>query len=158
MTERPILFMDSMVRAIMGGRKTVTRRVGPTWARVKPGDRLWVREAHCSGDMGLVRPGACVYRADYIDPPHGPWRPSIHMPRSVCRLLLDVVSVTEQVVQAWGPGEPGSAWAIRLPDVDDAEALREGFASRDAFIRAWQSMHPNYAGPVWRIEFARVTP
>lgn len=43
---RPILFMDSMVRAILDGRKTVTRRVGPTWAAVQPGTRLWVREAH----------------------------------------------------------------------------------------------------------------
>lgn len=46
MGERPILFTDEMVLAILAGRKTVTRRVGPTWAGVQPGTVLWVRECH----------------------------------------------------------------------------------------------------------------
>lgn len=44
--EKPILFTDEMVRAILGGQKTVTRRTGPTWAGVQPGTVLWVRECH----------------------------------------------------------------------------------------------------------------
>jgi hypothetical protein len=70
-TEKPILFNAAMVRAILAGNKTQTRRIvkitsrtpglaacllpiDPTWARSKtavklcpygkPGDRLWVRE------------------------------------------------------------------------------------------------------------------
>lgn len=64
MKERPILFSAEMVRAILEGRKTQTRRViKPNWSRCldlddpedrnkaeklcpygEPGDRLWVRE------------------------------------------------------------------------------------------------------------------
>lgn len=77
MEERPILFNGEMVRAILGGRKTMTRRVAtkikvpkawtmqngidsfwsinPCWRETpgelcpygQPGDRLWVRETFC---------------------------------------------------------------------------------------------------------------
>lgn len=74
MKERPVLFSAPMVRAILDGRKTVTRRLvkpnphkvdggvpfadAPAWAHAEPGsavmrcpygvrgDRLWVRETH----------------------------------------------------------------------------------------------------------------
>lgn len=72
MTDRPIIFSASMIRALLEGRKTQTRRLAwraPTeefmeyvvqvgagvpgqiagrpspWQKVQPGDRLWVREA-----------------------------------------------------------------------------------------------------------------
>jgi len=90
MKERPILFSGEMVRAILDGRKTMTRRVAtkikapkawtmpngidsfwnvnPCWRETpgelcpygKPGDRLWVREAFA---VGLSNQEGIAYRA-----------------------------------------------------------------------------------------------
>lgn len=167
MADRPIIFNDHSVREIIAGRKTVTRRVGKTWAKARPGDLLWVREAWNIGTweggegprswFGVAWPipadlgdNEVIYRANdeipaLADPP--PWRPSIHMPRWASRLTLRVVSIERQYAYLLAP---------RLPDLDDLEAAKEGFDSRDAFMRAWLDMHGGYTGPVWRVEFAAV--
>ena len=45
MTNRPIIFSGPMVREIIAGRKTMTRRkMARRWSLVGPGDRFWVRE------------------------------------------------------------------------------------------------------------------
>lgn len=136
--ERPIIFSAPMVRAILSGAKTQTRRViRPEWARCLDledvddraraleqgpygvqGDRLWVRETfhhcpHCSD-------GEVAYRAGgWMRAPSGPlspkcaahgWRPSIHMPRWASRLTLEVVSVRVE----------------RLQEISEADAKAEG--------------------------------
>lgn len=150
-TYRPILMMDRLVLRTLADRKTVTRRVGASWARCQPGDRLWVREAHAIVDGRAWSGLPCAagpdwrwayYRAGF-DRTAPRWRPSIHMPRWACRLYLEVVSVTVE-----NPFFPLL--------IDKAEAEREGFDSPDEFGAAWFAMHPAWAGPVYRIEFRRV--
>jgi hypothetical protein len=117
--ERPILFSGPMVRAILAGTKTQTRRlvkgVALEWlapgmfepAYVAdpenalcpygvPGDRLWVRETWQEN----TPPSGYIYRADdvagHIDTG---WRPSIFMPRAACRIRLEVTDLRVQRLQ-----------------------------------------------------------
>ena len=128
MKERPILFSGPMVRAILSGRKTVTRRVvspqpsdhtgsgvvavvrfnlghsgGMRCPFGEAGDRLWVRETFAESVPG------CDPRGD--GPAHPmTWRPSIFMRREASRITLDVVSVR----------------AERLHDITDEDIAAEG--------------------------------
>ncbi len=57
---------------------------------------------------------------------------------------------------AIGRVEVLSIGAVRLGDIDDAEAAREGFAHRGKFIEAWEEINGKYDPDeiVWRVEFA----
>lgn len=128
MKERPILFSGPMVRAILDGRKTQTRRlvkhrqfseevharaahVGvraaldelPTLPNVYgvPGDWLWVRETWAATDLTVWdRERASLrYRATHDLGPLDGWRPSIHMPRWASRITLEVTGVRVERLQ-----------------------------------------------------------
>ena len=146
----PMLFTDEMIRAILDGRKTRTMRPQTPMftakdgtCRVSPGDVLWVRE--CWGDDGN---GGALYRADcgnkrptvirresveisggVVVELSGPmpikWRPSIHMPRTVCRIELPVVLVFPQ----------------RPLDMTDAQAQQDGFDDVGALVDALRGMY-----------------
>lgn len=70
MTDRPIIFSGPMVRALLEGRKTMTRRLAwnnagdrwSYWRRTRPGDRLWVRETWA--DVNTACGPGIGYRAD----------------------------------------------------------------------------------------------
>ncbi|CUJ80189.1 MULTISPECIES: hypothetical protein [Achromobacter] len=220
MRERPILFSGPMVRAILAGDKTQTRRavklphtnplgqwepttVGGLGVRFsdgtpapeqpaiwhtrtgdallcpygQPGDRLWVRETwqHANHPFGPYQDHTPVfYRADYLDDPHGPdgelsaegryreWRPSIHMPRAACRLLLDIARVRVERLQAInhmdaiaeGVGVNHSAAGVTMT-TPPGESL-----PRVMFRAMWEQI--NGAGAwdanpwVWVVEFRRI--
>lgn len=125
MTIKPILFNTDMVRAILTGQKTQTRRVikpqptNPRWNnigwlgwddghgyRMKPpcedGDVLWVRETWCKDARRYL------YRANYGENEHFyqsgneiamHWHPSIHMPKEAARIFLRVKEVRVEFLQ-----------------------------------------------------------
>lgn len=130
----------------------------------QPGDILWVRESFNYGNIGNgMQP---FYRADN-ERPHGystPWKPSIHMPKSACRLFLKVKSVRVE----------------RLQDISEEDAISEGIKPTgyfdfyenylsegytdlvpyESFKSLWQSINSPAsweANPwVWVVEFERV--
>jgi hypothetical protein len=129
MKERPILFNGEMVKAILDGRKTQTRRpvkpqpgplgIHPAMRRQmveKPlgtiGDQLYVRETFSLKDSSHEDSPNVVYRADQ-DSDRMVWTPSIHMPRWASRITLEITGVRVE----------------RLQEITEEDAEREGVES-----------------------------
>lgn len=168
-----------MVRSILDGRKTQTRRVvNPqprgfrlgSWIEVgglwhypnvcpfvrkrcpygQPGDRLWVRETF------FVAGSHVKYKASYDQAKQakGLWKPSIHMPRRLARILLEMESVRVE----------------RLQDIIAADIEREGVLDKPTeinevlplWIELWDSINGKRGfgwdvNPwVWVVTFKRV--
>lgn len=199
MKERPILFRPALVRAILNGQKTQTRRVmrggtpaghgrsdghwqfpgtdkeGPlvlTFAELAaefrcpygvPGDRLWVRERWHHGDY----PGAYCYAADKVDDeelgctkPDAKWKPSIHMPRAACRLVLEVTDVRAQRLQDTSAQDAVAEGTHLERTWEEANA---GELAPSLFRKSWDRINSPRgfgwdANPwVWAITFRRVS-
>lgn len=202
MKERPILFSAPMVRALLDGSKTQTRRMVKITYKTpglaaclappigeprpgtaaelcpygQPGDRIWVRETlgH-NTDKGHYYAATGMHVGPLLDyeqepsPSIGiPARtiPSIHMPRWVSRILLEILSVRVE----------------RLNDCSEADALAEGVkaqpcdhvrlscdeigccgpTAKGMYAALWDQINGTgawVANPwVWVIEFKRVMP
>lgn len=141
----PLIFSGPMVRAILTGRKTQTRRL--TWRQC---DAIWVRETWRPGSAGIR------YRADQPDGPNsGPWRPPIHLAKTGCRLVLPVARVRTEPLQAITNGDAIDEGAHTLPNPPDyRERLNAALAAasvgqkpplgltpRERFIRLWEDLH-----------------
>lgn len=231
MKERPILFSGAMVRALLDGSKTQTRRVcksqpysnghgwdgsdimchndylppsamlmdyredGTTYTTSnmegwdfccpygQPGDQLWVRESfmdlHGTGVEHHDDSGRRQRYAFAADSPPGSygdearkgyglrWKPSIHMPREVSRIQLEVVSVRVERLQsiseadAKAEGCLASGWMPSYSNPDNA-GCDESKSAVDEYADLWESI--NGAGSwaanpwVWVVEFKRVMP
>lgn len=136
MKERPILFKGEMVRAILEGSKTQTRRIikdqpatedfpcvdiDPVSGKYKSpygkhGDRLWVRETWQSAAAMNVCHKAddyYIYRAtdpDWEQSKGWKWKHSIFMPKDACRLWLEITDLRVE----------------RLQDITEEDAKAEG--------------------------------
>lgn len=134
---KPILFNTEMVRAILSGRKTVTRRIikrdiesilNSPYHKEHPevedktiieklcipsyaaGDILYVRETWCDDRQFTHEdtPGKYFYKASESN--NFKWRPSIHMPKEAARIFLRVKDVRVE----------------RLQDITSVGAWKEG--------------------------------
>lgn len=131
MAIKPILFNSEMVRAILDGRKSCTRRIikpQPTAhygtqcviPPYKPGDILYVRETWCGlpvNEAGHFRGHPIYYyKADGDLRPEGwrgAWHPSIHMTKEAARIWLKVTDVRVERLQDItedGAKEEGANW------------------------------------------------
>ena len=178
MKERPILFSGSMVRAILDGRKIMTRRVvkpfpyhdgWKNWAAHgdkkrpcpygQPGDRLWVRETWGLWDTEPKNGpelAKVFYRAthgDLYNLRHQLWRPSIFMPHWASRITIDVTGVRVELLKQITEHDVSSEG---LSDWDIAKSC----GVLNAWVDLWDSIngkkYPWKSNPwVWVIEFRR---
>lgn len=170
MTERGMIFNGEMVRALLSGRKTQTRRpvkfpvldknlgcelAGNELAGElsagnylnsafgKPGGRIWVRETF--GDCGE----RLVYRAETDDGAHCKvkrWVPSIHMPRAASRILLEITDVRVERLNAISEEDARAEGIIDGGCLNCGEPEPCGCANpepdaTDAFAYLWQSIY-----------------
>ncbi|HIF7652191.1 TPA: hypothetical protein ACX4IJ_001808 [Klebsiella pneumoniae] len=171
MTERGMIFNAEMVRALLDGRKTQTRRpvkfpvhdknlgcelAGNELAGElsagnylnsafgKPGDRIWVRETW--NKYG----GLLTYRADHdwIDDMRketvctAKWVPSIHMPRWASRILLEITDVRVERLNAISE-EDAQREGVHT-EVWDQTVVARNYAARDEFFQFWSEDMPHY--------------
>ncbi len=177
MKETGLMFKAPLVRSILDGTKTQTRRIAKEFAGRDdldailrrfpnqngcpyggPGDRIYVRETFCyqwSDERGWL--DECWFRATTPDVEHpdggekSPWKPAIHMPKTVARIWLEITGVRVE----------------RLQDISEADAKAEGVdagkylgldrAYARAFSELWESTGGNWAANpwCWVIDFKR---
>lgn len=168
--ERPILFNADMVRAILKGHKTQTRRIlnidHPVVTGFVPnghhgywmgtakseeviqqyistfpltvkcpyglvGDRLWVRETFAVyGDEEMHTIHYRADRPEHVGRKGMGYKPSIHMPRWACRLLLEITDIRVE----------------RLNAISKEDAAKEGFQQLPATGRYVLNQGDQYFG------------
>lgn len=184
MAIKPILFNTEMVRAILDGRKSCTRRLvkhdvesvlNSPYHKAHPevedkqiisklcnppyqlGDILYVRETWCD-DRQFTHdstPGRYFYKAS--ESGNFKWKPSIHMPKEAARIWLKVTDVrVERLQDMWASDVSKEGLLFNKPTTVDEMLL--------AFAKLWNSTIKKSdidsygwnANPwVWVIEFER---
>ncbi len=171
MKERPILFSSPMIRALLEGRKTVTRRAVKKQAALdclaagfepaflalpgnadfcpygKPGDRLWVRETwYC--DHFEVQKGPYLQPADMHD---------LDQSREDGELVYAADGLTpyEQEQPTWKPSIHMPRWASRiLLEITDVRVERLQDITEDQAKAEGVRLYTDHAelGDWWHVE------
>lgn len=165
MKERPILFNGEMVRAVLAGQKTQTRRIPSKTQQGSlfcpyghPGDRLWVKETFYKYYPSETWPEPkALYKADGItlcdkdsEGKKQRWTPSIHMPRILSRITLEITDVHVERVQDITNDEAIAEGAYEVRKVGDdiahATWTMDGLdwrydTPREAFAATWDSLY-----------------
>jgi hypothetical protein len=168
--EHPILFSGAMVRAILAGAKTQTRRIlTPEWLRCLdpeddedmsrilaqcpyggPGDRLWVREGFAPRYHDDER---AAWMADWTGAaadlvPRPKFKPGIHMPRLASRIDLEIEAVRVERLQSITGADIAAEGVTRDAALDllAAKGIRrldagEAFAPREAWRIGWDAIN-----------------
>ena len=157
MTIKPILFNTEMVRAILDGRKTCTRRtlkhpfiVHPNGYITKPrgnenlcpydppyepGDILYVRESFYEDDNCVLfradNEKLTGYRSMSGEDVTVKWRPSSYMPKDIARIWIKVTDVRVE----------------RLQDITEEQACMEGTDPWDEVCYENNGWHPMFSDP-----------
>ena len=182
MKETGLIFKAPMVRAILEGRKTQTRRVAkpvkhPDLGNLytpgalamgrepqhvidracplgQPGDRIYVRETFSQhpewGQLAFRADGEEFEDADgWLWEPK--WIPSIHMPKDLARIWLEITGVRLERIQEIIPDDciAEGAWPV------EQRELGRGHEAVSAFRELWESTGGDWdANPwVWAIDF-----
>lgn len=213
MNEKPVIFNGQMVRAILDGRKTQTRRIVkpqppvsgtlvqkshngleplyfvggyllPRCPYGEPGDYLWVRETHswvtlAENEFGLPldrrtkegRPVRMIYRADaefegWAKAFPTRWRPSIHMPRWACRIILRIEEVRVERLKNICPADVWAEGIDPRPYLFQASkasrVINRDKWARAQFKRLWDSINGRRGFSwktdpwVWVVKFSKV--
>lgn len=145
---KPILFSTEMVKAILEGRKTQTRRIiknvpkglseEETWmnllGRKCPygNNILWVREKWRKNEIPTGYPYHYYADDDIFNfKDNEKWRPSIFMPKDACRVFLKINSVTVQ----------------KLHDITEKDAQEEGVKRHIPVPGDGLTCYKNYTSP-----------
>jgi hypothetical protein len=136
---KKILFKPEMVRAILAGVKTQTRRIHANMEnpRYNVGETVYVGETYSTTAAELwPSEGKIYYFADGImlkTSPMACWKSGMFMPKKYARIFLKITEAKKQ----------------KLGDITQSDAAREGFAAQQygrplhTFKKYFRSINPS---------------